>query len=141
MDIFSFDYYRDDYSFEEHKEYYEALRYKLVSLKSHGCVMEYIKKELQTNPNIVNKSNTIYFAIDSDISNDNVAKSFYDADKIFPLQKVGFEDTSFYVASDLDFYIKNELGNYMSWPNNINLSAHVKTREKHINIIKKQKKV
>ena len=141
LDIFSFDYYRDDYSFDEHKEYYETLRYKLLSLKNHGCAMEYIKKELQTNPNIVNKSNTIYFAIDSDISNENVAKSFYDAGKIFPLQKVGFEDTSFYVACDLDFYIKNELGNYMSWPNNINLSAHVKTREKHINIIKKQKKV
>ena len=141
LDVFPFDYYRDDYCFDIHKDYFESLWHKFATLKTHGDVMNYIKKELETNVNIVTKSNTIYFGIDSLASRDNKSESFYSIDKIFPLQKIKFEDTEFYVPNDLDFYIKNELGNYMQWPNGFSLSAHIQARNNHINKMKKIKEL
>lgn len=128
FDIFSYDFYRDGYTLQEHLKYLDSFILKVYASKNHGEAMKYINKELATNPNIVEKSNTIYYGIDSMTSFENTATYFYNADRILPLKKTRFEDTVLYVPNDLDYYIKNEIRDYQSWPAEIRMQQHLKKR-------------
>lgn len=131
VDIFSYDFYHDNYTFQEHSKYLNSFIFKIFASKNHGEAMNYINKELATNPNIVERSNTIYFGIDSMTSFENTASHFYDANKIFPLIKTKFENTELYVPKDINYYISNEIRDYRSWPAEIKMNQHLKTRANH----------
>lgn len=132
VDIFSYDYYNDNYTFQEHLKYLDSFIFKVFASKNHGEAMNYINKELATNPNIVDKSNTIYFGIDSMTSFENNASHFYVAEKILPLVKTKFENVDLYATKDIDYYIANIIRDYKNWPPEIRMKQHLKTRANYV---------
>ena len=131
LDLFAYDYYKDSYTFEEHKKYYADLRKEIYKLGSLNKMIEFIKEERINNSNIVEKSNTIYYGIDNSESADKHSQ-FYDATKFFPLKKVQFENYYFNVPNDLEYACELRFANYMNYPNDIGCSHHFDLYKKEI---------
>lgn len=127
LDIFPYDYYKDDYSFEEHQKYYDNLRNTIFKIGTLREMIEYVKDKRLNNPNIVEKSNTIYYGIDSSESNSKHFE-FFDASKFFPLKKIKFENYEFNVPNDADYACEVTYPNHMEYPSDIGFSHHIEAR-------------
>lgn len=115
VDFFSYDFYRDGYSFERHMrdiEKCERLRYTEIG---NDRVLQIIKE----NKNICEKSNTIYFGLDSMDSFICHNDKFIPVDTILPLKKIEFEGIDCYAPNDsvgLLGWLYNE---YEGYPNSL----------------------
>jgi len=132
LDIFSMDYYKDGYSLIEHKEYFNYIKKECRKIGIIKNISDFLKKEIENNPNIVNKSNTIFYGIDSMLSKIRHSKDFFEASKIFPLKKMKYENTEFFVPNDPEYYAGIEMGDFMTFPNDIGFSHHLAARNNHI---------
>ena len=128
LDIFSLDYYKDDYNFNEHKKYYKNVKRKCAKLRKLKDITDYLSTEIKENSDIIIKSNTIYYGIDSLLSKIRHSNQFFEADKIFPLKKIKYEDTEFFVPNNPEYYASIEMGDYMNYPNDLGASHHLNLR-------------
>ncbi len=127
LDIFPFDYYKDDYSFDEHRKYIENIKEKVAKTDNTKALSELLDSERKNNSNIIDKGNKMFYGIGVSIKS---AKQFYDVSEIFPLKKMEFEGVEFSVPKSPDYYIKNEIGeDYMDYPDIIGNPHHLYNRK------------
>lgn len=104
IDFFAMDFFDDDYSFEEYKEYHEYLRENLFFMKKHSVKKEFVRNEVKNNKKIVKKSNKIFYGTDNRTIyvpwQFNNAKDFFSYDDFFPLKKIKFEDIELYAPNN-----------------------------------------
>ncbi len=128
IDIFPFDYYRDNYTFSEHCKYLKKLKERLSVTQNTKIMVDALEKEIKTNSNIIDTSNTIYYAPTVIKKN---TEHFFNKTQILPFKKMKFEQFEFNVPNNPDYYLKNEVGlEYMKYPNDIGNSHHLKIRKK-----------
>ena len=83
----------------------------------------FLQNEIKNNPNIVNSSNKVYYGIDSsDIKPHH--SYFLNKEIIFPLKKIKFEDTEFYIPNQVENFMKFECPNWRDFPKDIGFSHH-----------------
>lgn len=121
IDIFSHDYYRDDYTWEKHREYLKQIREKRKELDYFSKIIEYLDEERKNNPDIVEKSNTIYYGIDNLGGYIVTPTSFMTQDTIYPRRKMVFEGYEFYAPHSPEGYTEVQYKDFMSFPKNIQL--------------------
>ena len=128
IDIFPFDYYREDYLFKEHLKYIKYVKKRTKNVKTLSSITELLNTESKINENIVNKSNNLYY---SPLVPKKHTTHFYDAMKILPFKTLKFEQFEFSVPNNPDYYLKNEVGDdYMDYPKDIGCSHHLERRKK-----------
>ncbi len=121
MDIFSHDYYRDNYTWEEHREYLKYIRAKRVELDLFPKIIEFLDNEIKTNTSIVEKSNKIYYGIDNLGGYIVIPTSFMTESTIYPRKKMVFEGYEFYAPNSPEKYTEVQYKDYMSFPKNIEI--------------------
>ena len=121
MDIFSHDYYRDDYTWEEHREYLKYIRAKRIELDKFPEIIKFLDSEIRSNPNIVEKSNKIYYGIDNLGGYIVTPTAFMREDTIYPRKKMVFEGYEFYAPNSPEGYTEVQYKDFMSFPKNIPL--------------------
>ena len=115
IDIFPFDFYKDGYSFEEHKKYLRKIHRKLEIINNYSKEITFLKEERKNNPNIGSGTNIGY----------SLYKIFYKYDDIFPLKKIKFEDTEFYAPNNSIVFLENIFGkNWNKLPLDVGYSHH-----------------
>ena len=121
MDIFSHDYYRDDYTWEEHREYLKYLRAKRIELDKFPEIIKFLDNEIRSNENIVEKSNKIYYGIDNLGGYIVTPTAFMREDTIYPRKKMVFEGYEFFAPNSPEGYTEVQYKDFMSFPKNIPL--------------------
>lgn len=140
LDIHPYDFYRDGYTPEEYKKYIEFIREKRKELNNYSEINNFFKNERENNPDIVEKSDTIYFGIDNYDSYYLEIREFFKASDILPLKTVDFEGKIICAPNNIEKYLVLNYGNnYMEMPENISVNSHIAYRTASLKI-KKQKK-
>ena len=121
MDIFSHDYYRDDYTWEEHREYLKKIRAKRVELDLFPKIIEFLDNEIKNNSDIVEKSNKIYYGIDNLGGYIVTPTAFMTQETIYPRKKMVFEGYEFYAPNSPEGYTEVQYKDFMSFPKEIPL--------------------
>lgn len=126
LDFWSFDFYKEDYTFEEHKKYLDYIKAEIDKLDYVDKIVSFLTEEIKNNPNIVKKSNKIYFGIDDNASwtKYDINNTFIDYDVIFPLKKIKYENTEFWAPNKEMEYVKYEYDDYMKFPDDFGARAH-----------------
>jgi len=121
MDIFSHDYYKDDYTWEEHREYLKKIRAKRNELDLFPQIIDFLNNEIKTNPNIVEKSNKIYYGIDNLGGYIVTPTDFMTQETIFPRKKIIFEGNEFFAPNSPEGYTEVQYKDFMTFPKEIKL--------------------
>ena len=134
IDLFSYDYYSDNYTYELFKKEYRKNLEKYKQLKKMKKINEWLEEKIANDPNIVKKSNTIYWGFDDSMARLEIKEKLIKAETIFPLKKAKFEHAEFYIPNDSEEYLSYEYpGHYMDYPKYINFSVHQKHIKNYIN--------
>ena len=124
IDFFSFDFFNDNYSFEDYKEYHEYLRENLFFMKKHSDKQAFVRNEVQKFEQIAKRSNKIFYGVDNRTIyipwQFNNATDFFNYDDFYPLKKIKFEGTEFWAPNNHIKLIEQSYGK--DWeliPNNV----------------------
>lgn len=141
FEVFAHDYFAENYSMEEHKKYLQEIKLKATKTKNYEEKINLYKSEMQNNPNFVNFSSKIYYGLDSIGSYIINPVEFMTQDMIFPLKKMKFEDSEFYVPNDSKAYIEIQYKNFMNFPSHLEIAPTVNEKIEMYNKINKIKRV
>ena len=129
IDFFSYDYYADDYTFKEYRDYLSKLRLQMDQIEKTEDIISFLNEEIEKNVKI-SKTETGQLA--SGIDNDesytasimNRVTKWMQASEIFPLKMAGFENKQFLVARKEEEMLEYEYGNYMEYPPDLGGEKH-----------------
>lgn len=127
IDFFLLDYYEDDYSYIEFREYVNALQEELIKVQRDSKqFMEMIEKARQENGHIVEESSQIYFGIDNmDLFLRHDKGCWMSRDIIFPLRKILFENREFYIPNHPEEFLGYIYPDITEFPQDIGLPKHL----------------
>lgn len=127
IDIWVFDYYKEEYEITEHEQWIHDIEEKVCLLESETEKVEFIRSERLKNPMIsMEEAKYFYPGIDNWGGYPGIRKanSWILTEEIFPLRKVKFEGTEFWVPKDMEALLKHEYSNYMDFPYDIGRPSH-----------------
>ena len=129
IDFFSYDYYADDYSFSEHREYLSELRQKMDQINKTEDIVKFLNNEIDRNPNISKtKSRYIALGIDNDESYTGGViqrvTNWMETQNIMPLKHVHFENRKFWAPQREEEMLEYEYGDYMNYPADFGSEKH-----------------
>ena len=128
IDIFSHDYFADNYTMEEHKKYLLQIKQKIAQIDNYAEINEFLQKEMKQNTNIVTHSSNIYYGIDSLGSYVVNHKRWFETEKVFPLKVVKFENRDVSIQNNPEDYIAHQYADYMSMNYEIEIAEHYQKR-------------
>ena len=128
IDIFSHDYFADNYTMEEHKKYLLQIKQRIAKLDNYAKINEFLSEEMERNINIVEHSSNIYYGLDSLGSYVVNHKRWFETEKVFPLKVVKFENKDVCIQNDPADYIAHQYADYMSMPYEIEIAEHYQKR-------------
>lgn len=136
IDFFSLDFYKEDYSFDEHRKYMENLKQKIKKIDYRDKATYFVREELNKNTNVSKiKTNKVYYGIDS-IYPKPWNTDFLTYDSLYPLKKVRFENKSFYLPNNVNLWLDLNYVNWNQIPNDVGFSHHLYYKDLYL----KQKK-
>ena len=126
IDFFALDYFDENFSFEEYKEYQEYLKENLFFIKRHSDKQAFVRNEVKTFNKIVKDSNKLFYGADNRTIyipwQFNNAKNFFTKDDFFPLKRIKFENTEFWAPNNHIKLIEQMYGS--DWESIPNTVAH-----------------
>ncbi len=134
VDFFPLDYYAEGYDYAEHKKYMKYIKRKVESINDYAKEVDFLQAEIKNNPNIVKHSNKIMYGIDSDPSYTSAMQKgewLYESD-LYPLKKLPFEDTEFWVPNNYTKFLEHRYGNWEELPDNLEFSKHYPIIKKYM---------
>lgn len=140
IDIFCHDYYAEDYSINEHREYLASVNKKRCAISNYKKMYEFSNEEISKNKNIVSNSSKICYSVDDYLSYYFNIRDFFASDMIFPLRKAEFEGKEIYIPNKPEEYMSLQYKNYMELPNDMRFKEHRIFREKHSQEVLNNKK-
>lgn len=112
IDFFSYDYYEDTASFEEHK--------KLISICGERRYLErgnfYVNNIIKNQASICDESEKIYWGLDNMDSFVFARNEWFSKDLVLPLTEVEFEGLRCYKPNKAEEMLKIFYGDYLSYP-------------------------
>ncbi len=128
IDFFSYDFYRDNYSFEEHEKYVSSLENKIQNMRNFQEAIKFINQERLKNSNIVSFSDNVYFGIDNGdtLSVKGKNKFFIPTEVILPLKKIKFEGFEYWTPNKPHEYLSFRYDDIYSYPDDLGYSKHVR---------------
>ncbi len=136
VDFFPFDYYSDEYSFLKLQDDIKFIEDGKNRIDNIIAMQKFIAEQIASNEKVVKDSNKIYFGFDSlEAYNRKFNTTFIKKDILFPLKKVTFENTQFYVPNKPEEYLAFEFKNYMDFPNDFGISTHWLIKQQMSNLL------
>ena len=126
VDFHPIDFYKDDYTFEQHKLYVSELQKQMDKLEYIDEKIHYIREKAANSRETVTSSNKLYYGVDGpDIKKHHT--DFINKDVLLPLKKMKFEDTEFYVPNKTEEFADYEAPSWREYPEDIGDSHHNST--------------
>lgn len=122
IDIFPHDYYKDDYTAAEFDKYALKMQRYYIEKDNLKAIFDFFIEEYKNNPNVAEKSNTIYYGVDCFVTYWMRHNRFMTHDMVFPLKRAKFENYEFLVPNMPEEYVKFEYPNYMEFPPTIEIA-------------------
>ena len=131
MDFFSLEYYANQYSLAELRDYYAKLRIEIVSMPSEEEKINYIEKALAENrKNTAKESNYLYYGLDNmELQNSFHRGQFIPEEVVFPLREVLWEGEHFLVPNDPEEFLTYEYEKPWDFPDDVGLPIHIGMNE------------
>lgn len=124
IDIFPLDYYCDEVTFTDLKEYLRNISRKAGELMSIREVVAYYKNLRQECPFISDRP-TSKMEYGLECAEHILAhKAFHASDEVLPLVKIDFEDCAFWAPGNSEAYLKELYGNIWQWPEDAGRQMH-----------------
>lgn len=134
MDLFSFDYYSENYSYSDFIKNAISTQGKLWKINNTQREVEFLANQRKNNSNIVKESSKIFYGNDCiEAQNiDSLKKKYTNFMKtadFFPLKRMQFENTEFWAPNNHIKILEDYFGeNWCSIPDNI-LPPHINERD------------
>ena len=135
LDFFSFDYYAEEYSLEEHFDYLKKIQEKMNDMELIPDILDFLYDEIEHNPNILRqKTSHIFPGIDDFMSfvHFSHAKSWVNADVLFPLKKCNFENIQLWTARDEEEFLELHCPDWKQYPEDVCLPSHEGLRDEYL---------
>ena len=131
MDFFSLEYYANQYSLAELRDYYAKLRIEIVSMPSEEEKINYIEKALAENrKNTAKESNYLYYGLDNmELQNSFHRGQFIPEEVVFPLREILWEGEHFLVPNDPEEFLTYEYEKPWDFPDDVGLPIHIGMNE------------
>ena len=127
-DFFVLDFYSDTYDYKTHLAYTKELKKQLEIINNFPREITFIDTERTNNPNITSDGNNLLYGIDSDPTYTSAMNygEWLKRDDLYPLQKMQFEDTEFYIPQNPIKFLEHRYGNWEKLPKFIGELQHQK---------------
>ena len=133
LDFFVADFYKDGIPWDEFKKYVFGLKEQMFYINNFKGWFDFTRNERKTCKYVTDKSNTIFWGIDSRVIYDTVlhyrkARGFFNYNDFFPLKKMQYEDTEFWAPNNHEKVLSELFGdNWIELPNSV-LTKHGRGR-------------
>lgn len=127
MDIWAYDFYKNDCDIEDYKDWIEKINKEADQKKSRREKMKFIRKALADSQMVSSEMTDHFFpGIDNygGYPGERGIEGWIPAKEIFPLQKVKYENTSFWAPRSMETLLKYEYIDYMAFPDEVGFTAH-----------------
>lgn len=135
LDFWSFDYYADDYSIEDHMQYLRELSEKKKKIDYVDKIVEFLKNERINNPVISKERTQIIFPgidnVEGFLRIDQTKDWLYTKDTL-PLKKISYESSEYWVPNNMEKWLEYEYPDYMDFPKDVGKPKHEDYTEKYI---------
>lgn len=127
IDIWIYDFYKNEYKIESHLKYLEELAAKKNKITSIRECLDFLRNERENNGMISEEETENFFP---GIDNYNgypglkKVKKWISTKDIFPLQKVKFEHAEFWAPKHMEVLLSYEYPNFMEFPEDVGIQAH-----------------
>lgn len=136
IDFWAYDYYSDSYSIKDHMTYLKELSVKKREIDYVDKIVAFLREERSRNSMISQiPTKNIFPGIDNVegyLRVDRTHNWLY-TDGLYPLQKVSYENTSYYAPCDIENWLDYEYPDYMSYPSDAGKMPHEEYKEAFIN--------
>lgn len=126
MDFFSLDYYMDDYPFASLRADAKRIQTEAYNLSTREERIDFVRDEREKNPNVVEKSNSIFYGFDNmeSIRPYDIGKMIPE-NVVFPLRKIKFEGKEFWAPNQPEQYLRYNFKDIWSFPDDVGLQRHI----------------
>lgn len=130
MDLWSFDFYKNEYDIEDYRKWIEEVNAAAEKLKNNKEKLDFIRGEWKRNPMISREMTDHFFpGIDNSggYPGDGAMKAFdswIPSKEIFPLKQVKYENTSFWAPKNMEVMLNYTYKNYMEFPEDMGFVTH-----------------
>lgn len=133
VDLFTFDYFKDSYDYEEYKNLIIETKKKTEGTNDENERLKIEEAEVTNNVNICDESSNISFSLDSMMAYDHLHNSgWIPCEVIFPVINMNFEDTCIPVPAQADTFIEFDIPSYRTAPDDIGVSHRITQRNRYI---------
>ena len=122
VDIWAYDYYRNDYDIADHKKWLEKIAIELQGIKCEKDKVAYLNKERKNNPMVSRtKTGNIYPGIDNfgGYPGLKTVDRWIPYDDIFPLRKIKYENKEFWAPNHMESLLAFEYNEFMEFPHDM----------------------
>lgn len=127
MDIWAYDFYKNEYDIEAHKKWVEEIGVELKQKKSNREKMIFVRKALKDNLMISRKMTDHFFpGIDNygGMPGEREIVSWIPTKNIFPLRKVKYENMLLWAPCNMEELLKYEYVDFMKFPDEMGFVTH-----------------
>ncbi len=127
MDIWAYDFYRNEYDIEEYIKWIEKVDEKALQKKKWREKLSVRRGAIQNNPMISREMTDHFFpGVDNfrGYPGERSIDSWIPSKDIFPLQKVQYEDRMFWAPHKMEALLRYEFIDFMKLPDDVGLMPH-----------------
>lgn len=127
MDIWAYDFYKNEYDIKDYVKWIEKTNEKSQQKKSRREKMILIRKALENNPMVSREMTDHFFpGIDNygGYPGERKIENWISTKDIFPLQKVKYENTSFWAPRNMEVLLKYQYIDFMQFPDEMGFRTH-----------------
>lgn len=127
ISFWAYDYYRDEYSLEEHNRYLQYIKEKRLEIGKLPAIVDFLQKEIAENENISKvPTGKIQPGLDNGIWHSVLGRGrgWIRTEDVLPLVKCPFEQTEFFVPHNPEKFLEHEYPDYMEFPNDLGMQKH-----------------
>lgn len=135
ISFWPFDFYKEEYTIEEHNHYLAYIKEKRKELKYMPNIIAFQREEIRTNDNISKvPTGKIQPGIDNGIWCMRYGKGdgWIRAEDVLPLEKIRFEGAEFFVPQNPRNFLDYEYPGYENFPRDFALAAHMGGDERYL---------
>lgn len=127
IDIWVYDFYKNEYDIKNHLKYLEQLMIKRHQMTNAKETIEFLKSERENNAMICCEETENFFpGIDNFSGYPGLKRvdKWISTKDIFPLKKVKYEHAEFWAPKNMEILLSYEYPDFMEFPYDVGIQAH-----------------
>lgn len=127
MDIWAYDFYKEEYDIRQHMRWVDEINEKAQKLANNKKKADFIRAARKNNPMVSEEMTDKFFpGIDNFGGYPGIrnVESWIASDDIFPLKKVRYENTEFWAPKNMEALLMHQFRDFMDFPDDMGTITH-----------------